>query len=221
MRVVIVEDSRLARLELKELLRAHPALTLVGEAANVPDAKVLIEQQQPDLVLLDIDLAGDSAFDLLEQLVFIPRIIFTTAFAEHALAAFDYPTVDYLLKPVSSARLAQAIAKLPTLNTADDHPPESAPDAAASGPLLDLDATFFVKDGERCFLLRLGDVQLFEAIGNYSKVWAGTQAPMVYRSLGNIEQRLQPGLFFAPTGTNWSTLRPLVRLNPGSTVACY
>ena len=130
MRVVIVEDSRLARLELKELLRAHPALTLVGEAANVPDAKVLIEQQQPDLLLLDIDLAGDSAFDLLAQLVFIPRIIFTTAFAEHALAAFDYPTVDYLLKPVSSARLAQAIAKLPTLNTADDHPPEAAPDAS-------------------------------------------------------------------------------------------
>ena len=110
MRYVIIEDSRLARLELKTLLAAHPQLQLVGEAANLPDAKDLIEQSQPDLVLLDIDLGGDNAFDLLAQLVFIPRIIFTTAFAEHALQAFNYPTVDYLLKPVSAPRLAAALA---------------------------------------------------------------------------------------------------------------
>lgn len=199
MRVVIIEDSRLARLELKELLRAHPQLTLVGEAANVPEARLLVEQQQPDLLLLDIDLGGDSAFELLAQLVFVPRIIFTTAFTEHALAAFDYPTVDYLLKPVSSARLAQAIAKLPSLNAAElpaATEQRPAAETVVNGPALDLEASFFVKDGERYFLLRLGDVELFEAIGNYSKVWAGAQAPLVYRSLGSIEQRLAPGLFF-------------------------
>lgn len=203
MRCVIVEDSRLARLELKTLLAAHPQLQLVGEAANLPDAKDLIEQTQPDLILLDIDLGGDSAFDLLAQLVFVPRIIFTTAFAEHALQAFNYPTVDYLLKPVSAPRLAAALAKLswPVADTASTltaaaEPESATPEPASSGALLDLDASFFVKDGERCFLLRLGDVELFEAIGNYSKVWAGAQAPLVYRSLGNIEQRLAPGLFF-------------------------
>lgn len=200
MRCVIVEDSRLARLELKALLQAHPNLQLVGEAANLPDAKDLIEQVQPDLVLLDIDLGGDSAFDLLAQLVFIPRIIFTTAFAEHALQAFNYPTVDYLLKPVSAPRLAEALAKL-SWSGAETEQTAAEPESATTGPapsgtLLDLDACFFVKDGERCFLLRLGDVELFEAIGNYSKVWAGAQAPLVYRSLGNIEQRLAPGLFF-------------------------
>ncbi len=203
MRCVIVEDSRLARLELKNLLTAHPQLQLVGEAANLPDAKDLIEQTQPDLILLDIDLGGDSAFDLLAQLVFVPRIIFTTAFAEHALQAFNYPTVDYLLKPVSAPRLAAALAKLswPVADTASTltaaaEPESATTEPAPSGALLDLDASFFVKDGERCFLLRLGDVELFEAIGNYSKVWAGAQAPLVYRSLGNIEQRLAPGLFF-------------------------
>lgn len=216
MRVVIVEDSRLARLELKELLRAHPELTLVGEAANVPDAKLLVEQQQPDLLLLDIDLAGDSAFDLLAQLVFIPRIIFTTAFAEHALAAFDYPTVDYLLKPVSSARLAQAIAKLPGLTTTDQHSsvPEHEAESAVNNPQLDLDASFFVKDGERCFLLRLGEVELFEAIGNYSKVWAGKQAPLVYRSLGSIEQRLAPGLFFRANRHQLVNLKAISAIEP-------
>jgi len=218
MRVVIVEDSRLARLELKELLRSHPELTLVGEAANVPDAKLLVEQQQPDLLLLDIDLGGDSAFDLLAQLVFIPRIIFTTAFAEHALAAFDYPTVDYLLKPVSSARLAQAIAKLPGLSAAGEPVVAAEPDADAApvvnGPVLDLDASFFVKDGERCFLLRLGEVELFEAIGNYSKVWAGKQAPLVYRSLGSIEQRLAPGLFFRANRHQLVNLKAISAIEP-------
>ncbi len=205
MRYVIIEDSRLARLELKTLLADHPHLQLVGEAANLPDAKDLIEQSQPDLVLLDIDLGGDNAFDLLAQLVFVPRIIFTTAFAEHALQAFNYSTVDYLLKPVSAPRLAAALAKLawPVADTdaalpapTDRESEQTAAEPAPSGPVLDADASFFVKDGERCFLLRLGDVELFEAIGNYSKVWAGAQAPLVYRSLGNIEQRLAPGLFF-------------------------
>lgn len=222
MRCVIVEDSRLARLELKALLLAHPNLQLVGEAANLPDAKDLIEQTQPDLVLLDIDLGGDSAFDLLAQLVFIPRIIFTTAFAEHALQAFNYPTVDYLLKPVSAPRLAAALAKLswPVAETgsaltapADAESEQTAAEPAPSGPLLDLDASFFVKDGERCFLLRLGDVELFEAIGNYSKVWAGAQAPLVYRSLGNIEQRIAPGLFFRANRHQLVNLKAIRRID--------
>lgn len=184
----------------------------------MPDAKLLVEQQQPDLLLLDIDLGGDSAFDLLAQLVFIPRIIFTTAFAEHALAAFDYPTVDYLLKPVSSARLAQAIAKLPGLSAVREPPVVAGPDADAApvvnGPVLDLDASFFVKDGERCFLLRLGEVELFEAIGNYSKVWAGKQAPLVYRSLGSIEQRLAPGLFFRANRHQLVNLKAISAIEP-------
>ena len=195
MRVVIVEDSRLARLELKELLRAHPALTLVGEAANVPDAKVLIEQQQPDLVLLDIDLAGDSAFDLLAQLVFIPRIIFTTAFAEHALAAFDYPTVDYLLKPVTASRLAKALAKM--ASTAKPGPPMQEHAATEPpGQILTLASSFFVKDNELCYMVCLADVRWFEAVGNYTKVHFKQHAPMVYRTLAAVEQRLATGLFF-------------------------
>ena len=113
MKVLIIEDSRLARLELKDLLQAYPQLQLVGEAADVPTALTLVAAKQPDLLLLDIDLGGATAFDLLAELVFVPKIIFTTAFAEHALQAFNYPTVDYLLKPVTAERLAQALAKLP------------------------------------------------------------------------------------------------------------
>jgi two-component system LytT family response regulator len=158
-------------------------------------ALTLVKQHHPELLLLDIDLCGATAFDLLAQLETVPKIIFTTAYAEHALTAFNYPTVDYLLKPVTAERLATALAKLPAdLKSATPTAEEPASDGNERP--LDNNSNFFVKDGERCFLLKVADVRWFEAIGNYSKVHAGQQAPMVYRSLNSIEQRLQPGLFF-------------------------
>jgi len=195
MKVMIVEDSRLARLELKEQLKAHPQLELVAEASDVDMALTLVKQHHPELLLLDIDLCGATAFDLLAQLETVPKIIFTTAYAEHALTAFNYPTVDYLLKPVTAERLATALAKLPPV-VQSAASAEEEPASDSNERPLDSNSNFFVKDGDRCFLLKVADVRWFEAIGNYSKVHAGQQAPMVYRSLNSIEQRLLPGLFF-------------------------
>lgn len=190
MKVVIVEDSRLARLELKELLKAHPELELAGEAADVATAKTLIDEVRPDLLLLDIDLAGQSAFDLLAELLYVPDIIFTTAFSEHALQAFDYPTVDYLLKPVTASRLAKALAKMASTSKQEPAATESP------GQMLTLASSFFVKDNEQCYMVCLTDVRWFEAVGNYTKVHFKQHAPMVYRALGAVEQRLVAGLFF-------------------------
>lgn len=226
MKVLIIEDSRLARLELKELLQAYPQLELVGEAADVPTAIKLVAAKQPDLLLLDIDLGGATAFDLLAELVFVPKIIFTTAFAEHALQAFNYPTVDYLLKPVTAERLAQALAKLPlpslanaaqattTQTSTDQNPGE---ESSASNPperLLQADSNFFVKDGEDCYFLKISDVRWFEAIGNYSKVHLKSAAPMVYRTLASIEQRLAPGLFFRANRQQLVNLTAVVSIEP-------
>lgn len=236
MKVLIIEDSRLARLELKELLQAYPQLELVGEAADVPTALKLVAAKQPDLLLLDIDLGGATAFDLLAELVFVPKIIFTTAFAEHALQAFNYPTVDYLLKPVTAERLALALAKLPlpslanaaqatTTQTstdqgpADQNPGDQNPgeESSASNPperLLQADSNFFVKDGEDCYFLKISDVRWFEAIGNYSKVHLKSAAPMVYRTLASIEQRLAPGLFFRANRQQLVNLTAVVSIEP-------
>ncbi len=236
MKVLIIEDSRLARLELKELLQAYPQLELVGEAADVPTALKLVAVKQPDLLLLDIDLGGATAFDLLAELVFVPKIIFTTAFAEHALQAFNYPTVDYLLKPVTAERLALALAKLPlpslanaaqatTTQTstdqgaADQNPGDqnSGEESSASNPperLLQADSNFFVKDGEDCYFLKISDVRWFEAIGNYSKVHLKSAAPMVYRTLASIEQRLAPGLFFRANRQQLVNLTAVVSIEP-------
>lgn len=231
MKVLIIEDSRLARLELKELLQAYPQLQLVGEAADVPTALKLVAAKQPDLLLLDIDLGGATAFDLLAELVFVPKIIFTTAFAEHALQAFNYPTVDYLLKPVTAERLAQALAKLPlpslanaaqatTMQTStDQNPADQNPseESRASNPperLLQADSNFFIKDGEDCYFLKISDVRWFEAIGNYSKVHLKSAAPMVYRTLASIEQRLAPGLFFRANRQQLVNLTAVVSIEP-------
>ena len=195
-KVLIIEDSRLARLELTELLQHWPQLQLVGEAADVPTALQLIETTQPDLLLLDIDLAGATAFDLLAQLVFIPKIIFTTAYAEHALQAFNYPTVDYLLKPVTAERLAQALAKLSLSSNSAAAATHAEDGEQSAAPQLQADSNFFIKDGERCYFLKISEVRWFEAVGNYSKVQLATAAPLVYRTLASIEQRLAAGLFF-------------------------
>ena len=112
MKVLIIEDSRLARLELKELLQAYPQLQLVGEAADVPTALKLVAAKQPDLLLLDIDLGGATAFDLLAELVFVPKIIFTTAFAEHALQAFNYPTVGLPTQASNRRALSTGIGQV-------------------------------------------------------------------------------------------------------------
>lgn len=182
-RTVLIEDSELARFELEHQLRAYPEIEIVGQAGDVAAAHALIEAQSPDLLLLDIDLPGGNAFDLLERLEHIPQIIFTTAFDAYALQAFAWNTVDYLLKPIEPERLAQAIAKL--------RPPQSAGRERFSA-----DSPIFVKDGERCYLVKAREIRLIEAIGNYSRLYFGAHSPLLYRALGAIEARLDPAQFF-------------------------
>jgi len=182
-RTVLIEDSELARFELEHQLRAFPEIEVVGHAGDVVTAQALIEAQAPDLLLLDIDLPGGNAFELLQRLELIPQIIFTTAFDAYALQAFAYNTVDYLLKPIEPDRLAQAIAKV--------RQPQSA-----TRDRLTADSPVFVKDGERCFLVKAREIRLIEAIGNYSRLYFGTHSPMLYRALGAIEARLDPTMFF-------------------------
>lgn len=182
---VIIEDSELARFELAHQLKVHPRIQIVGEAGDVDAAIALINEAAPDLVFLDIDLPGGNAFDVLARLDRIPQLIFTTAFAQFALQAFEFNTVDYLLKPVEAERLAKAIAKLRMPET-----PE------ARGPRQSNDSPIYVKDGERCYLVKPREIRLIEAVGNYSRLHFGPHAPLLYRSLNAIEERLDPGMFF-------------------------
>ncbi len=197
-RVLIVDDERLARAELRRLLAPHATVEVAGEAANIEDAQRLIEAQRPDLVFLDVQMPGGSGFDLLAALDAAPEVIFTTAFDAYALKAFEVNALDYLQKPIEPARLAAALARAEArLRPTDRTQPESAETApdAASGPLR-AEHKIFIKDGERCWFVALAQIALFESEGNYTRVYFDTNRPLVLRSLNQLETRLDQRRYF-------------------------
>lgn len=206
MRIFIVEDSRLARQELRTLLAAIPDADIVGEAAELLPAREAIEALAPELLLLDVELPGATGFDLLDQLAHVPLVVFTTAYDQHALAAFERNALDYLLKPIEPQRLEAALAK-----ARDRLRPVPAASAAAPKGADDM---VFLRDGERCWFVRLGDIAGFEACGNYAQAWFDGQRPLISRTLTQLEERLDPQLFFRASRSHLINLRCIQAIAP-------
>jgi two-component system LytT family response regulator len=190
MRALIVDDERLARKELMKLLEDHPMIEVVGEAMNAEEATQMVNELNPDLLFLDIQMPGKTGFQLLEELDSVPLVVFTTAYDEFALKAFEVNALDYLLKPIQPERLAEAVSKL-----ADK---ERAKNAAVRGPekKLGLNDQVFVKDGDRCWFVSLTNVRLFESDGNYIKVYFDNNRPMIHKSLNALDEKLDERAFF-------------------------
>ncbi|HKZ37235.1 MAG TPA: response regulator [Chryseolinea sp.] len=190
MRALIVDDERLARKELMKLLEDHPMIEVVGEAMNAEEATQMVNELNPDLLFLDIQMPGKTGFQLLEELDSVPLVVFTTAYDEFALKAFEVNALDYLLKPIQPERLAEAVSKL-----ADK---ERAKNAAIRGPekKLGLADQVFVKDGDRCWFVSLTNVRLFESDGNYIKVYFDSNRPMIHKSLNALDEKLDERAFF-------------------------
>ncbi|MEH6678939.1 MAG: LytTR family DNA-binding domain-containing protein [Sediminicola sp.] len=186
---VIVEDSRLARNELKELLKNYPQVIIMGEAENVDDGVALIRESRPDLLFLDINMPEKDGFELLEMLDEVPITIFTTAYDEYAIKSFEYNTLDYLLKPISAKRFALAMEKV--AGQMEDVEREN-PSVEKLGET----SQIFIKDGEKCWLVRIGEISLFEIVGNYTKVYFHGNRPLLYKSLNQVEEKLPEQLFF-------------------------
>lgn len=193
MNVLLVDDSRLARAELRRLLAAFPEV-VASEARNADEARAQLATQRFDLLLLDIHMPGETGFELLASLEAAPPVVFTTAYDAHALRAFEVNALDYLLKPVQEARLAAALAKV--------HPPRPGADpATVAAPvpaptLLTGQDQVFVKEGERCWFVRLADVRLFEINGSYTQIYFDQHRPLIPRTLTQLEVRLDPKIFF-------------------------
>jgi two-component system, LytTR family, response regulator len=192
MTALIVDDERLGRAELRRLLAAHPEVEVVGEARDADEALALTERLQPDLLFLDIQMPGRSGFELLEQLERVPLVIFTTAYDEYALRAFEVNALDYLLKPVAPERLAAALARAEL---------RKAKPTMAGGQRI------FVKDGERCWFVAVSDIVLLESEGNYARLYFGGNRPLVLRSLNYLEERLDPAIFFRASRKHILNLR--------------
>ena len=178
MKALIVDDERIARQELRRLLLAHPEIEIAGEAQNGRQALDLIPKFAPDVIFLDIQMPEMTGFELLARLDDVPQIIFTTAYDEYAIQAFEVSALDYLLKPIAAERLASAVAKLR---------PRKVP------PRLE---QVFVRDGERCWLVRVADIYLLESEGNYTRVCFKKERPLILKSLATLETRLDQSIFF-------------------------
>jgi two-component system LytT family response regulator len=213
MKALIIDDERLARNELRRLLEAHPSIEIIGEAVNGEDALVKIADLKPDLLFLDIQMPGKNGFEVLSELESnMPDVIFTTAYDEYALKAFEFHAADYILKPIEPARLAEAIKRLEIENQ-----PESEDDVNTTNlgkGILTEEDQIFVKDGDRCWFVKLGTVRLFESLGNYVRIYFDNNKPLILRSLNSLEERLDPKAFFRANRKHIINLKMIESIEP-------
>jgi len=211
MKAIIIDDERLARAELRKLLQDFPEIEIVDEAANVDEGISKIENHNPDVIFLDIQMPGKTGFDLLSELDHAPQVIFTTAYDEYALKAFEVNALDYLLKPVEPRRLADTVEKL--MKGKQSMPIRNGNDLEKQS-LLNEDDQVFVKDGERCWFVKLSEVRLFESVGNYAKVFFGPNKPLILKSLNSLEERLDDKVFFRANRKHIVNLRLIDKIEP-------
>ena len=189
MKALLIDDERLARSELRRLLAPFPAIKIAGEAANAKQAREQMAALKPDLLFVDVQMPGETGMEFLESLEPpVPHVIFTTAYDEFAVKAFELNALDYLLKPVDPARLAEAVGRLAG-------PKGPAKEKAQAGHLNEKDKVF-VREGDRCWFVEVGQIRLLESEGNYTRVHFGEAQPQLFRSLNAMEERLDPKYFF-------------------------
>ena len=207
MKALIIDDERLARVELKRLLNPYKEINIVGEAVNAGDAAAKIHELNPDIIFLDIQMPGKNGFELLEELDKVPTVIFTTAYDEYALKAFEYNAMDYLLKPIEPKRLEETVKKLIEKNRKDSF-------ISNETPVLSEDDQVFVKDGDRCWFVKLISVRLLESEGNYVRLYFDDNKPLILRTLNYLDERLDSKTFFRANRKHIINLKWIENIEP-------
>ena len=187
-RGIIIDDERLARVILRDMINTFTQVQIVDECSNASSAKISIEELRPDFILLDIRMPDKTGFELLEDLDYIPQVIFTTAYDEHAIQAFKVSALDYLLKPIKEEDLSKALDKIVIDDSSDGH----------IDPLPD---QLFIKDEDQCHFIKLTDIIQFSSFGNYVKVVTSERSVLANRSLNDIEKRTSTQDFFRANRT--------------------
>jgi len=204
---LLIDDERLARQELRSLLTAFPEINIVGEAENVDEGIGLIEKHSPQLIFLDIQMPEKTGFDLLEELIQIPLVIFCTAYDEYALKAFESNALDYLLKPVDPNRLKEAVQKV-------FRQLQETKGGNTLQTELSEDQQVFLKDGDKCWFVRVGDIRLIESVGNYARLYFGDQKALIHRTLNDLDERLGNAAFFRANRKEIINLRQIGQIEP-------
>jgi len=186
-KTIIIDDERLAREEVKRALKGYPEFEIIGEASHVVEAKEMIESALPDIIFLDIHMPGKSGFDLLEELTTVPEVVFTTAYDQYAVKAFELNALDYLVKPLRKERFAKTIEKVKA---------ELVKKEEIKTDVLPMHRKIFIKDGENCYFIPLSEIYFIESLDNYARLYFGNQKAMIKRSLNILEEKLDPTVFF-------------------------
>ena len=186
-RTVIIDDERLAREEVKRALKNYPEFEVIGEASHVDEAKIIIEVSKPDILFLDIHMPGKSGFDLLEELTTVPEVVFTTAYDQYAVKAFELNALDYLVKPLRDERFSKTIEKVKT---------ELEKKEEIKTGVLPMHRKIFIKDGEKCHFIPLSEIHFIESLENYARLYFGNQKAMIKKSLNLLEEKLDATVFF-------------------------
>lgn len=209
MKALLVDDERLARAALRRMLKSHQDMDVIGEARNAGEAEAQIRQLQPDVVFLDVEMPGISGLQLLEKMNAIPPVIFTTAYQDYAVRAFEVNALDYLVKPITQDRLATALERL---RNSIVHRRASSPDSRQ----------LFLRERERCWIVALDRIDVLESEGNYTRIYFEDHRPLIYSSLNALESRLDPTLFFRASRSHIVNLRKIASVTPrpdGSLIA--
>lgn len=217
--VLVADDEPVARAGLRDMLAGTDWLSVVGEAASGPAAVDAIDALRPDLVFLDVQMPGLLGTDVLRRVVHQPRVVFTTAYAQHAVTAFELGALDYLLKPFGPERLAGALERV---RRALGEPATSAferlRDAMSQGPITRL----FVRSAGSVIPIAVAGVAWFEARGDYVAAHAGGARHLLHLPLNRLESRLDPARFLRIHRThivNLDHVRAFRRLGRGRLVA--
>ena len=189
---LIIDDERLARLELRRILDNHKSIEILDECANAEEAITKIEELKPDLIFLDIQMPGKNGFEVLEELIYTPEVIFVTAYDDFAIKAFEVNALDYILKPVEENRFEESLKKV--IQKIKER--RNDEDVKLPSDQLGENDQVFVKDGDKCWFVELGKIRLFESEGNYVRVYFENNKPLILKSLNNLDKKLSDKLFF-------------------------
>ncbi len=205
-KVVIIDDERLARVELQNLLSEISGIEVVGLASFVEEALEIIEKEKPDLLFLDINMPEKSGFELIEELVQVPYFIFTTAYEEYALKAFEVGAVDYLLKPIQAQRLKDSIDKVKKLIEQDND--------ENTNQYFSIESRIFIRDNDKCFFVKVTDIKRIVSEGNYARIFFKDQQALVHRSLNALSLKLDPDYFFRANRQELINIQYIERIEP-------
>ncbi|GAB1489464.1 LytTR family DNA-binding domain-containing protein [Opitutaceae bacterium] len=212
MKTLLIDDEELPRRELRRMLERFPQIEVIGEAADATEARALIARLRPELLFLDVHMPEESGLELLGSLQPAPQVIFVTAHDQHALQAFEFGAIDYLLKPVEAGRLAKAVERLGA------EPAESDVDVAESAAddivPLRADQKVLLRDGDRTWFVPVATIHGAESCGAYAKLWLERDTPVIHRSLAFLEKRLPPALFFRASRNEMVNIQSVTSVEP-------